>query len=826
MPHRSVGLLTAVLMLGAVSQVGQVLFLRELLMVFHGNELSVGLILAAWLFWVGVGSRLGAFLAERVRSALSLLALSSAGLLPALPGTLFLIRTLRGFFPVLPGASLSPADMALACVLLLAPACLLLGMQFVALSRAWRERDAATDTSGAAKTYVVEATGNMLGGVAFTFLLVHAFSAFHSAVLLGALLLAAFAALGFRMRQGREAPSPRSAMVLLCLVVLAGLTAPYLEDLNQFAHRLQWRHIAPDHRLVEAKQSRYGNIGVLKRDRQYSFFQSGHLLFSTAEGEGGGVPGLEEQPAAEFAHLSMVQQESPDRVLLVGGGLRGTLSRILMHPVQSVDYVELDEVLTRTAAEYVPRSTLRALQDNRVSVRHVDGRLWMKRTDREYDLIIVDVPDPVTAALNRYYTREFFREARERLRSDGALVIGADSTPDLRDRAAANRNSALYHTLNSVFSRVKVAGEEFMLFFASRSQGGVSVDPLTLRRRFERRGIEDQAFSARHFRLLLRETDVRRANWVVSSHGRGPEAHLDSPEPAPLSPGTLEEQAERDLQRVNEAFFINRDFKPIGYFYSLMFWDRLTRAEPTKALAALLRVKLWWVLPIAGLILLAGAGLRGAGGRIAKGRVASFSLLVTVFSTGLSTMLLQIALLFTFQSVYGFVYEMVGLITALFMFGLGLGAAASNRFVADKADMGTLALVQLCMTLWAGFIALGLPQLAKAESPVFLFAAFSGMTFLAGMLNGLDFPLAAACSQRIHRKPDTSAGAVYGLELFGACLGAMLASVVLAPIHGILACCLLAGLGNGVACVLLLLSRRDYASLQTKKGFVEQAGFS
>ncbi|MEF8824649.1 MAG: fused MFS/spermidine synthase [Desulfohalobiaceae bacterium] len=824
MPDRSVALLTAVLMLGAVSQVGQVLFLRELLMVFHGNELSVGLILAAWLFWVGVGSRLGAFLAERIRNALSLLALSSAGLLPVLPGTVFLIRTLRGFFPILPGASLSPADMALACVLLLAPACLLLGTQFVALSRTWRERDEATDTSGAAKTYVVEAAGNMLGGVAFTFLLVHTFSSFHSAVLLGVLLLVAYSALVFRMRQGLGGPSQRSATVLLCLAGLAGLAMPYLGDLNQFAHRLQWRHIAPEHRLAEARQSRYGNIGVLEREGQYSFFQSGHLLFSTAEGEEG-FPGLEEQPAAEFAHLAMVQQESPDSVLLVGGGLRGTLSRILKHPVQSVDYVELDEVLIRTAAEYLPQSTLRALEDSRVSVRHGDGRLWMKRTDREYDLIIVDVPDPVTAALNRYYTREFFREARKRLRPDGALVIGADSTPDLRDTAAANRNSALYHTLNSVFSRVKVAGEKFMLFFASRSQGGVSVDARTLGRRFERRGIEDEAFSSGHFRLLLRKPDVRRANWVVSSHGRGTGAHLDSPEPAPLSPGTLGEQAKRDLQRVNEAFFINRDFKPIGYFYSLMFWHRSTRAEPTKALAALLRVKLWWVLPIAGLILLAGAGMRGAGGRIAKGRTASFSLLVTVFSTGLSTMLLQIALLFTFQSVYGFVYEMVGLITALFMFGLGLGAAASNRFVADKADMSTLALVQLCMSLWAGLIALGLPQLAKAESPAFLFAAFSGMTFLAGMLNGLDFPLAAGCSQRIHRKPDKSAGAVYGLELFGACLGAVLASVVLAPVHGIVACCLLAGLGNGVACVLLLLSRRDYASLQTQKGSVEQAGF-
>ncbi|MCX8125953.1 MAG: hypothetical protein N3E40_02240, partial [Dehalococcoidia bacterium] len=50
----------AVVVFGAVCQVSQVVLLRELLMVFHGNELSIGIILAAWLAWGGIGSRLGA----------------------------------------------------------------------------------------------------------------------------------------------------------------------------------------------------------------------------------------------------------------------------------------------------------------------------------------------------------------------------------------------------------------------------------------------------------------------------------------------------------------------------------------------------------------------------------------------------------------------------------------------------------------------------------------------------------------------------------------------------------------------------------------------
>lgn len=814
MPVTAKSQIASVLMLGAISQIGQVLFLRELLMVFHGNELSMGLILAAWLFWTGLGSRLGAFLAERARNAFSLLALNSAGLILLLPGSIFGIRILRGFFDILPGAYLSVTDMILACFLLLAPACLLLGIQFVALSRAWREGDGAKDTTGAAKTYVGEAAGNMLGGVAFTFLLLHYLNSFQNALLVGFLLLASVSVLVIRSRGAQ--PSSLQSLSLLALLVLALFLSPFLSHIERVSHQIQWRQLAPQHQLEEVRQSQYGKISVLQRENQYSFFQSGQLLFSTAERDDH-LFGLEEQPAAELAHLSMVQQESPENVLLIGGGLRGTLSHLLQHPVKRVDYIELDEVLMRTAMDYVPRHTVQALQDPRVNIRHVDGRLFVKQAQEEYDLILLDAPDPTTAALNRYYTRGFFREAKELLTPEGALVLGANSTPDMRDTAVANRNSALYHTLGSVFPQVKVAGQDFLYFFASPSREQISVDPHLLIQRFEGRDIRSDSFSPHHFRLLLQESDVRRVNWIVHHHGRSPLAHLEGPEPAPLSPGSLQEQASRDLPEVNEAYFLNRDLKPIGYYYSLMFWDRLTRAERTEALQELLRVQFWWAFPLLGLVLALGLGLRAAGGRSGKPRAAPFSLMFTVFSTGLSTMLLQVALLFTFQSIYGFVYEMVGLIVALFMCGLGLGAAAANRFVGDKSNINHLALVQICMTLLAGVIALGLPLLGQAQSPALLFAAFSSLTFLAGLLNGLDFPLAAACYHRLSRRPDKSAGAVYGLELFGACLGAILASLILAPIHGIAACFLLAALGNGTAFVLLYLSRREYEILQGKK---------
>ena len=183
-----------------------------------------------------------------------------------------------------------------------------------------------------------------------------------------------------------------------------------------------------------------------------------------------------------------------------------------------------------------------------------------------------------------------------------------------------------------------------------------------------------------------------------------------------------------------------------------------------------------------------------------------FAVLLTVFTTGLSTMSLQIALLFSFQSIYGFVYELVGLITAVFMGGLALGAFLTHRQVADKVNLGSLAVVQLLMALLAVFIAFALPAAAGIQSPGSVFVLFSTLTFVAGLINGVDFPLVVACYMSLRRRLDRSTGTVYGVELFGACAGAVVASVLVAPVFGITACGILAGVASTTAAVVLLVS--------------------
>ncbi len=812
MTQRTPPPLLAVLILGTVCQIGQVLLLRELLMVFHGSELSIGVILSAWLAWVGIGSGLGAVLSARVSRPGLLLLISAAGVLLALPATILLIRGLRGFLDAYPGAYLSLSDVVISSFLLLAPACLMLGAQFVLLARVWREHDQAADTSGAGKTYIGEAAGSVVGGVVFTFLMVRHLTSMQSAVLAGMLMLAGVLFVTWRSAIGAGGVSPGLRVAASGLLALAIVAFPLLSRLDDWAYRLQWRDFMPDHQLVATQQSKYGTIAVLRREGQYSFYQSGHLMFSTA-GPATVAPAFEEQDAAAFVHLSMVQHENPRHVLLIGGGLRGTLGEIARHPVDRIDYLELDEMLTEVARPYVSSATLDGLADPRVRLMHTDGRLFVKGAEDRYDLVIVDAPDPTTAVLNRFYTREFFREVEALLNPGGVLVVGATSTADLRATAVANRNSTIYHTLREVFPRVLPAGDRHLLFFATDSAGQVSIDVPTLQERYLEREIATPGFSHQHYHTLLPESQVRRVGWLVRGHGRTSDAHLAGPSPVPLSPGTVVEQehAEAQLAPVEEEYFINSDLKPIGYFYTLMVWDDLAGTGHRQAFERLLRVESHWMLLLAGIPVLSAAGLRMTAGRIGREPGTRFAVLFTVFTTGLSTMALQIGLLFAFQSIYGFVYEMVGLIVAIFMGGLALGTLLSHRYVADKASLRTLSHVQALIALVSVLFAIVLPRSAAVPSQTTVFLLFSTLTLLAGVINGVDFPLAAACYMALRRQPERASGTVYGVELLGACVGAAVVSVVVVPVLGIVASCFLAAVANGTAYGVLRISGRSYA---------------
>ena len=94
---------------GFAATVAQILILRELLVLFYGNELSSGLIFAGWLLWNGLGSALSGKWASRIFLRTNALATLLALLAIALPLSVLFIRAAR-FMWGLPFGELTGID--------------------------------------------------------------------------------------------------------------------------------------------------------------------------------------------------------------------------------------------------------------------------------------------------------------------------------------------------------------------------------------------------------------------------------------------------------------------------------------------------------------------------------------------------------------------------------------------------------------------------------------------------------------------------------------------------------------------------------------------
>jgi len=694
----------ALALLGFTSIIGQVLLMRELVAVFYGNELIFGLILALWLLWGAVGSwGLGRLVARwrlgRGTFALGLL-LSSL----FLPAQIAFTRAIRAILEITPGAFVGLAPMIWAILAILAPLCLLLGFQFTLGARLLTQEG---ETTGGA--YVYESLGAALGGAIFSFLLVIYLDPFQVALGVGAANLA----VGAWVIKGRTA-----ILYGLAALVVAILAIPLGRTLHRATLGWQW------HDLVFAQDSRYGRLTVIARDSQRAFFENGLLIFET-----------QSTFPEEVVHFPLLIHPDPRRVLLIGGGVGGDLREVLKHPVEEVDYVELDPLVVEAARRYLPTPERGELDDPHLHVAHTDGRLYVKESDQTFDLIIVDLPEPATGQLNRFYTQEFFQEVHDILKEGGVFSFGLPSAENYWSPEIVRRNGSIYHTLRSVFGEVIVLPGDHNFFLASDSP--LTSDPLLLIRRLEERGVETR--------------------WVT---------------PPYINYVFTTDRFQQVRQNLEEArgVKLNRDLVPICYYYDLVLWLSLFYPNLRGAFERASLFNLGWILvPLALIVILA---------RWRKGPLLP---LVIAF-TGFVGMALEVVLLFAFQVLHGYIYHEVSLIVTAFMAGLVLGSTGANRLLRfSHLKRDDFRKVLLVLQLLIAVYAISIPFVLKGPLP-YPDISFPGLALLAGLFGGMAFPLAVALSKG---SVERVAGAIYGADLVGGCFGALLVSGLFIPILGI-----------------------------------------
>lgn len=437
----------SLLAVGASSVAVQLVFVREFLAAFSGNELSIAVTIGVLLLSAGAGAKAGTALARRLDRPYEALFIGHL-VLAFLP--LALIAAVRGL-PLLWTRGMAPGFSVffVSAVAVLAPYGLLSGAMLPVAGRLWSGEESAS------RVFVADTAGDILGGLLFGLVFVWAASHWQALVFFGLWHLAA----GFLLARRGGAGAAKKAVVVAAAALLLG----------SFVFEAGTRRLtAPGQDIVSWKNTPFCRLVVTHTGSLTNVWQDGVLLFASDD------PGVE-----ALAHPALCLAPEEPRVLLLGGGVFGLLQEVTKHHPESIDYVELD------------RAVLTALpgagkMPEKVRVHVGDGRSFAARAEGPYDAVIADLPGPENAQLNRFYTLEFFRIVKGLLAPDGLLCFSLAGADNYMEERGLALNRSVYGAAKQVFGHVLVLPGEKNLYLASEKP----LDPMRIEPALLARGIE------------------------------------------------------------------------------------------------------------------------------------------------------------------------------------------------------------------------------------------------------------------------------------------------------------------------------------------------
>ena len=157
-----------------------------------------------------------------------------------------------------------------------------------------------------------------------------------------------------------------------------------------------------------------------------------------------------------LVHPAMLCNPGPKQVFIGGGGEGGTLREVLAHrSVEQATMVDLDPEVVELCRKYLPNHHKGSFDDPRTNLVHEDARGYLQNTSSFYDVIILDLVDPLeggTAAL--LYTQEFYSIAKARLNPGGVLVTQSGPAGLLNYTECF---TTIFNTLTTLFAHTKAA---------------------------------------------------------------------------------------------------------------------------------------------------------------------------------------------------------------------------------------------------------------------------------------------------------------------------------------------------------------------------------
>ena len=290
---------------------------------------------------------------------------------------------------------------------------LLIGMEIPLVTRINEEyEELKTNISGMMEN---DYYGSLVGGLFFAFIGIRFLGLTYTPFVVGGinLLVALILFTGFRnlIARKRRLTIFASSAVVLFLVGLF-FSEPIVEHGNQSRF---------NEKVVYYKQTPYQQITITKWNNHHQLYLNEGKQLSTFD------EWLYHEP---LVHPVMSLTKGEVDVLVMGAGDGCAVRELLKYNrVRSITLVDLDSMMTTIAREHPIFKKLNqdAFLSKKVKVINRDAFNYLETTDKFFDVIIADFPDPRSVEVNKLYTLEFYKLCHHRLRKHGAMITQASS---------------------------------------------------------------------------------------------------------------------------------------------------------------------------------------------------------------------------------------------------------------------------------------------------------------------------------------------------------------------------------------------------------------
>lgn len=266
-----------------------------------------------------------------------------------------------------------------------------------------------------ANIFTFDYIGGLIGSIVFPIILFPKLGFITTTLLVGSINIIVAILIIFKYKIHIEKYKFVRIISIVCLIIILG----FLFTGKIITNKIEEGLYRDDIILIE--QTPYQKIVMTKHKDDVRLFLDGNLQFSTTD---------EYRYHEALVHIPMMYAQSHKNVLILGGGDGLAAREVLKYnDVEKIVLVDIDKEMTDLCAENKQLAELNnnSLKSEKLTIINEDAYIYVQENQEEFDVIIIDFPDPNNESLNKLYTNVFYNYVKASMTENGVMVCQSTS---------------------------------------------------------------------------------------------------------------------------------------------------------------------------------------------------------------------------------------------------------------------------------------------------------------------------------------------------------------------------------------------------------------